>query len=311
MIGHADVTRLEQDTRALREQDYRHGGEPCLDRVRLRIRENLPMLAEPASEEVRRRLHVAVADLRNLAGWVCFDAGLVSHAQNHFAHALALAGIARDDGLIANLCYRLGRVYLHHGHVDEASRYFDLGQLAASRSGDRLAASILTVNSAWAYAKKGAEHDALTLLDRGHEQFGAADGATVAGWAKFFTDGDLSALAGAVHTDLAVTVGRHHSRTAIPLLTTAINGYGEDMVRSRIFSLIHLSTSQVIEGEVEVGVGTGLRALVSAGAIGSARVRDRLRPLALQVRRLTAHAGALDLAERIDAGVPASSPGDP
>ncbi|WP_330275432.1 hypothetical protein OG205_07085 [Lentzea sp. NBC_00516] len=301
MIGLADVTRLEEDIRALRELDYRHGGESCLDRVRRRIRDNLPLLTAPAAAEVRQRLHVAMADLRNLAGWVCFDAGLVTNAHNHFSHALALAGIAGDDGLIANVCYRLGRVYLHHGHLDEALRYFDLGRIAASRSGDRLAAGIISVNSAWACAKKGDEHGALTLLDRGREQFTASNRTEVAEWARFFTESDLSAMAGAVHTTLAGTAGRHHARTAVPLLHTAVNGYGEDMARSRILSLVLLSTDQLIEGDVEVGVGTGLRALDSAAAVGSARMRDRFRPLALQARRHHDHAGALDLAERIDA----------
>ncbi|MFJ5986228.1 hypothetical protein [Lentzea sp. NPDC092896] len=300
MIGLSDVTRLEEDTRALREMDYRHGGEPCLDRVRRRIRDNLPLLTAPVAAEMRQRLHVAMADLRNLAGWVCFDAGLVSNAHNHFSHALALAGIAGDDGLIANVCYRLGRVYLHHGHLDEALRYFDLGRLAASRSGDRLAAGILSVNSAWACACKGDEYGALTLLDRGREQFTASNRTEVAAWARFFTESDLSAMAGAVHTTLAGTAGRHHALAAVPLLRTAVNGYGEDMVRSRIFSLVLLSTGQLIEGDVEIGVGTGLRALDSAASVGSARMRDRFRPLAVQARRHD-HAGALDLAERIDA----------
>ncbi len=213
MIGLSDVMRLEEDTRAMRELDYRRGGEHCVDGVRLRIHDSGRLLATPAAEQVRRRLHVALADLRNLAGWVCFDAGQVTNAHNHFSYALALAGIARDDGLIANVCYRLGRVFLHHGHLDDALRYFELGQLAASRSGDELGASILSVNSAWACAKKGSEHVARTLLDRGQEQFTAADRTDVAEWAKFFTEADLSALAGAVHTDLACTVGPRHART--------------------------------------------------------------------------------------------------
>ncbi|WP_329792170.1 hypothetical protein V1227_09700 [Lentzea sp. DG1S-22] len=308
MMGLSDVTRLEQDTRALRGLDHRRGGEPCLDRVRLRIRENLPLLVAPASREVRQRLHVAVGDLRNLAGWVCFDAGLVTHAQNHFSHALALAGVARDNGLIANVCYRLGRVHLHHGHLDEALRYFDLGRLAASRSGDRLAGSILTVNSAWACAQKGAEHGALTLLDRGREQFSAANRTEVAGWAEFFTESDLSGMAGAVHTALVGTAGRHHAGTAVPLLVAAVDGYGEDMLRSRILSLVLLSTSQLVQGDVDIGVATGLRALEFAASVGSARVRDRFRPLAAQAREQPTHSGALDLARRIDARTITSAP---
>ncbi|WP_093603498.1 hypothetical protein [Lentzea waywayandensis] len=301
MIGLSEVTRLEEATRALRELDYRSGGETCLDGVRLCLRESLPMLTAPTSEHVRRRLHVAVADLRNLAGWVCFDVGLVDNAQNHFCHALALAGLARADGLTANVCYRLGRVFLHHGHFDEALRYFDLGQLAASRSGDGLAAGMLSANAAWACAKKGAEHSARTLLDRGQEQFIAANRSGVAGWAEFFTPADLSGLAGAVHTDLAVTAGRHYARTAVVLLTTAIDGYDEGMARSRTFGEISLATSHLIEGDVEAGVDVGLRALASSGSVGSARVRDRFRPLASHARRFRDHGGARELAGRIDA----------
>ncbi len=311
MVGLSDVTRLEQDISVLREIDYRRGGEHCLDGVRHRIHDSAPLLAAPAPEQVRRRLQVAVADLRNLAGWVCFDAGLVSSAHNHFCHALALAGLARDDGLIANVCYRLGRVFLHHGHPDEALRFFDLGQLAASRSGDRLHASILSVNSAWAHAKKGAEHDARTLLDRGQEQFAGVNGTGTAGWAAFFTAGDLSAVAGAIHTDLADTAAPHHALTAVPLLTTAVEGYDDHMVRSRTFSLILLSTSHLITGDIDAGVSTGMRALAAADAIGSARVRDRLRPLASHARRHQGHAGARELAKRIDAGVPAAPPENP
>jgi len=309
MLSLLDVTRLEDDIRALREMDYRRGGEPCLDRIRHLIRESVPLLVTSAPEKVRRRLHVAMADLRNLAGWVCFDAGLVSSAHNHFCHALVLAGLARDDGLTANVCYRLGRVHLHHGQPDEALRYFDLGQLAAARSGDQLDASILSVNAAWAHAKKGAEHEARTLLDRGREQFGAADRATSAGCTAFFTAGDLSALAGAVHADLADTTDPRHARTAVPLLTAAIDDYGEDMVRSRTFSLILLSTTHLIAGDIDTGVSTGLRALASAGTVGSARVRDRLRPLATHAHTHRAHTGARDLARRIGAGIGTASLG--
>jgi hypothetical protein len=308
MIGLSDVVRLEEDIRALREMDYRSGGEACLDGVRQRIRDSLPLLTASVPEHARQRLHVALADLRNLAGWVCFDAGLANSAHNHFCHALVLAGLARADGLTANVCYRLGRVFLHHGHLDEALRYFDLGQLAAARSGDELSASMLSVNAAWACAKKGAEHRARTLLDRGQEQFTAANRTGVAGWAKFFTEADLSGLAGAVHTDLAGTSGRQYARTAVSLLTTAIDGYDEGMVRSRTLSLILLSTSHLIEGDVQIGVDTGLRALATSGTLGSARVRDRFRPLASHARRHREHAGARELARRIDAGTAAPAP---
>jgi hypothetical protein len=301
-IGLSDVTRLEADTRALRAMDYLRGGEPCLSDIRLRVRESSQLLATLSTDEVRQRLYVVLADLRNLAGWVCFDAGMTGRAHTHFGHALVLAGLARHTGLTANVCYRLGRVFLHDNELDEALDYFALGQLVAARSGDELEASILSVNSAWAWAKKGAEGNARALLAHGRAQFAAADHTSTADWARFFTENDLSALAGAVHTDLALTVGPQHARIAVPLLAGAIDGYDDGMARSRTLSLILLSTSHLIAGDLDNGVDTGLRALAAAGAVGSARVRDRIRQLATHARGRRSHAGAQELAELIDAG---------
>lgn len=308
MIGLSDVSRLEERTRALREQDHRGGGENCLDDVRRGIHDSLPLLTARVPTHLRQRLHVAVADLRNIAGWICFDSGLVRTAHNHFCHALVLAGLARADGLTANLCYRLARVFLHHGQIGEALRHFELGRLSAVRAGDDLAAGLLSMNAPWACAKQGAERDALALLDRGRDEFTAANRADVAAWAAFFTEAEVSGISGAVYADLSVTVGRQHATTAVPLLTAAIGEYDEDLARSRTFSLILLSTSNLVEGDVHTGVENGSRALVMSAHIGSDRVRDRLRPLASLARTHEKHSAARNLADRIDVCSSSSPP---
>jgi hypothetical protein len=300
-IDVSDIVRLEADTHALRALDYRQGGDSCLDAVRTRMREALLMLDASATEKVRRRLHVALADLHNLAGWVCFDAGLVSKSRVQFTQALVFAGWGRHDGLVANICYRLGRVCLHHESLDEALDYFRLGQLAATRPGNEIAASILSVNSAWAHAKHGAGDQALAELDRGRDQFATADHTQVPDWARFFTTTDLSAVVGAVHTDLARTVSPRHTRIAIPLLIEAIDDYDDDMARSRAFSLVLLSINHLLDRDLDMGVEIGFRALASAETLASTRVRDRIRPLGRQAERHVSHAGAQELAARIAA----------
>ena len=305
-IGLPDVERLETDTYALRMLDYRQGGDACLGAVRTRIQDGRLMLDASAAEYVQRRLHVALGDLYNLAGWVCFDVGLVGSARVHFAQALVLAGWGRNNGLIANVCYRLGRVCLHHESLDEALDYFELGLLAATGPGEEIAASILSMNSAWTYARKGEGDRALAELDRGQRQFAAADRTDVPSWAAFFTETDLSAVTGAVHTDLAQNMNQSHTRTAIPLLTEAIDGYGDGMARSRAFSLILLSINHLVDRDVDHGVAVGLRALAAAEPLTSARVRDRIRPLGRHAQRYHSHAGARELAARITdyAGTP-------
>ncbi|MCX2948943.1 hypothetical protein [Lentzea sp. NEAU-D7] len=123
----------------------------------------------------------------------------------HFARALVLAGRGQHDSQVANISCRLGRVCLHHGSLDEALDYFALGQLAAAGPGDEIAASILSMNSAWTHARKGDGGQALAELDRGRDRFAAVDPADVPSWAGFFTETDLSVMVGAVHTDLAHT----------------------------------------------------------------------------------------------------------
>ena len=96
-----DVERLEADTDALRLVDYRQGGDACLDAVRALIGGGRLMLEASAAEYVQRRLHVALGDLYNLAGWVSFDVGLVGSARVHFAEALIHAGWGRSNSLVA------------------------------------------------------------------------------------------------------------------------------------------------------------------------------------------------------------------
>jgi len=300
-IGLADVERLEADTHALRMLDYRQGGGDCLAAVRARIGDGRLMLDASAAEYVQRRLHVAMSDLHNLAGWVCFDIGQTGSARVHFAQALVLAGRGRHNGLVANISYRLGRVCLHHERLDEALEYFELGLLTAAGPGDEIAAGILSTNSAWTHARRGDADQALSELDRGRSHFEAADHTDVPTWARFFTETDLSAMTGAIHTDLALTVNPNHTRNAIPLLTEAVDGYGDDMARSRTFSLILLSINHLIDRELDHGVAIGFRALASAEQLASARVRDRIRPLGIHAKHHYSHAGARELAARIAA----------
>ena len=59
-------------------------------------------------------------------------------------------------------------------------------------------------------------------------------------------------------------------------MTEAADRYGDDMVRSRAFSLIMLAMSRLVDGEVDQGVEAGFRALACAEPLASLRVRDRM-----------------------------------
>jgi hypothetical protein len=67
---------------------------------------------------------------------------------------------------------------------------------------------------------------ALALLGRSKDHFTRADLAKAPARALFFTETDMSAIVGTVYTELALTMDPTHTRSAIPALSAAINGYG-------------------------------------------------------------------------------------
>lgn len=277
--GTSDIEALEAQTRALRAVDYQSGGGMCRDAVVVRIHRAHQMLKTRMSDSVRDRLFCAIADLHNLAGWTCFDSGHVGAAHHHLDVALELAARGGNDALTANVHYRRGRIHLHHGTPDEALAQFQLGQLAARRAGSKLAASILSANQGWAYAKKGNTNLAVELLGRAKEEFAESEEGAPPDWARFFTEIDVSAMVGSAHIDLALRNGGRHIEIAISALIDAVGGYGPEMARSRSLCLIMLAIGHLLDGDSDQALSVATEAIQAAETLKSVRTRDRLRPL--------------------------------
>jgi tetratricopeptide (TPR) repeat protein len=155
-----DVRQLEAATRALRSLDDRHGWRLSWDAVAAQLSWGHQLLSAPASEEVRQRLHVALAELHNLAGRTAFDRGRFDVARDHFGRALELAKAGDADELTANILCRMGRLYLHTDVPDEALKMFELGQLAALRCRADHVMAELKLNEEWALAMVRLKNDA-------------------------------------------------------------------------------------------------------------------------------------------------------
>jgi tetratricopeptide (TPR) repeat protein len=294
-----DVRQVEAATRALRALDYQYGGGFCRDAVVAQLSWGQQMLDSSAASPVKSRLFVALADLHSLAGWTSFDTGLMDSARGHFANALELAKQGDNNPLVANILYRMGRVYLHQEAPNDALKLFQLGQIAAQESGSELAIAVLAANQAWAYAMMKNEDQALKLLGLAKDEFARANLAEAEDWVKFFNETDVYAMIGTVHTVLARDVDLKHTRYAIPALTRAIDAYGEDMQRSKTFNLSALATNHLLEGDIDHGARVGRAALESAEGLKSARIKDRMRPLQEEAEKRKNNPDARDLAERL------------
>src|SRR6266540_2726280 len=245
-IGMTDVRQVEAATRALRSLDYQYGGGFCRDAVVAQLSWGQQMLGASGADHVKKRLHVALADLHNLAGWTSFD---------------------------------MGRVYLHKEAPDDALKMFQLGQIAAQESGSELAVAVICANQAWAYAMMGHEEQTMKLIGRTRDEFQRANLGEAEDWVRFFNETDVYAMIGTVHTVLAHNGFPKHTQYAIPALTRAIEAYGDEMARSKAFNLSALATNHLLDGDIDHGVKIGNSAVDLAEHLKSNRVRDRMRPL--------------------------------
>lgn len=296
--GKDHVARVEASVADLRALDYRRGGGACREAVIALLDHTQQLIAAAPPGPLVDRLALALADLQNLAGWTSFDIGLTDAALGHFDAALDLASGQEHYDLMANICYRTGRVHLHHDAPEQALEEFAQGRHHAELAGSPLALAILSANQAWAHAKLGHDGDALSLLSRTIDEFGQADIRMAPPWAAFFDATDLTAMIGTVHTELALTADDKYARSAIPALLDAIQGYGDDMARSRAFNVIALALDHLIDGDVKEGIAAGERALELSAGVESSRIKDRINPLLNRLGKFT-HADARELAVRI------------
>jgi tetratricopeptide (TPR) repeat protein len=298
-VDKTDVRHVETLTSALRALDYEYGGGSCRDACVALLKWANPLLDTGPPGQVVERLQVAIADLHNLAGWASFDMGLLESAHLHFGRAMGLARACGNSALQANIHYRMGRVHLHYELAEDALASFQRGLPIAQASGSTLAVSILHANEAWAFAKMGAERQALRQFARAQDEFERSVAEDAPPWARFFDFADLVSIGGMVHTELARTCDVKYARSAIPLLTRAISSGGEDAARSQSFRLAALAVNYLVQNEAEQAREIGEQAIEVSGSIRSARTRDRMRPLKQEAERLRGNEAADELAFRL------------
>ncbi|MBV9845654.1 MAG: helix-turn-helix transcriptional regulator [Kutzneria sp.] len=300
-IGLTDVRQIEAATRALRSLDYQYGGGFCRDAVVAQLSWTRQLLEVTSSDVVRSRLFKAVADMHSLAGWTSFDIGLLDSARTHFAKALELAKQGGDNGLVANILYRMGRVYLQNEAPGEALKMFQLGQIAAQESGSALTVAVLCANEAWAYGKLNRQDQVQRMIGRTRDEFERAQSEDVPSWVKFFDVNDLHGMIGSALSALGEFEENRlkYAPLAVNELVKCNEGYESNMQRTHVFGLSMLAENHMRVGDVDQGVKVGNQAMKLGEAIKSKRVVARLKPLQIEASRRKNNSAALDLAERL------------
>jgi len=236
-----------------------------------------------AAEQVTRSLGSALAELDELAGWCCHDAGLDRHARWHYRTAADLARRVGDDYRVASALRFAGLVDARRDRPNDAIKLY---QLAGVKLGNRDADLAGWLNAVSAGA----------LADMGHEQAGDHLARARDGWQA--TDAveraDQNYQSALVYTKL----GR---LDVAEQLTASINGAGRQRPVG-VFAGILRATIYVQTGEPR-GLGMAKSAIESVAPMHSIRARERLAPLgdALESRRGSDYQQLAQMARRVSA----------
>jgi tetratricopeptide (TPR) repeat protein len=278
-------------TEQFRSLSLRYGGQAdIVDAVANRA---MRLLTVPADDAVQRSLRSALSELREFAGWCCFDQRAYGVAGMHFTEAVGLARAANDPYGAAYALYHSGCMIEERGHPNDALKVFQLALFTLPKGDPRASAlgAGLRVDSASALAHLG-------RADMARSELSAAWNT----WQPPHENnrGGMEWVAALVERDL----GRLD--TAEQLAALSVRHWGSNgNRRDAALPAITLAELHVTAGEPS-GLVLAKSAINSVAPLRSVRARERLLPLAdaLDTRRGSDYQELARLARRV-ATVPA------
>ena len=257
-LGVSDVAEIKNTTAQLRATAQQCGGQARAASAAATHYRRLT--AVPAAGQVVRSLGAALAELDELAGWCCYDAGLDRHARWHYRTAVDLARRVGDDYRVASALRCAGLVDARRDRPNDAIKLYQIAGVKLGKRDPDLAAWLDAVSAG-------------ALVDMGHEQAGDHLARAQDGWQA--TDATERADQNYQSALVYVRLGRLDVAEA---LTASVNGAGR--VRPvGVFATILRATIHIQAGEPR-GLPMAKSAIDATAPLRSVRARERLVPLA-------------------------------
>jgi transcriptional regulator with XRE-family HTH domain len=278
-IGDSMIATIRTRTAELRRMDDHLGGNDLLQTVVAELAATTAVARDASySEEIGRKLLAAIGDLAQIAGWVAADAGENDLAARCYVGGAQAAHAAGDRALAATLLSMLSYLTASVGDPSEAVLLARTAHVGAR--GTTPAVRILVAERvAWAHAVAGDTSRCERALGEVDDLFADVRLSDEPDWAYWLTRDEIDIMAGRCYTEL------RRPMRAVPLLDTALAGYGTGNPRESALYSTWLADSYVQAGEIEQAAEVACHALGLATAVNSARsrhrvdlVRARLRP---------------------------------
>ncbi len=197
MLGPGMVDDLDDITGKLRRIDDEIGGGPLIDMVSAQATYTGRLLREYTyTDSVGRRLHMTLAELLRLGGWVCYDGGDYPRAQRFWVAALHAAHTAGDSALGANILGFMSEPAWELGRPGDATRLAATA-LAGYKGASPKVSAILHMRSAVAHAANGEAADSRRAIDSAHSSFhNSPPESGEPGWCYWLDEGSLHTMTG-------------------------------------------------------------------------------------------------------------------
>ncbi|MGB6164371.1 MAG: helix-turn-helix transcriptional regulator [Pseudonocardiaceae bacterium] len=249
-------------------------------------------------ESTGRKLHLALAELGQLAGWGAYDAGQPGLAQRYYVASLRAAHTADDRPLGAYTLGYLAYQATRQGRPAEAVTLIETA-LAGVRGRETPALlAELYSKQADAFATLSETVDCTTAMSKARNQIEHLSPDDDLSFLYWVTPAEVTAYAG----QCLLQLGRADQETV--LLDDGIALFEESFVRNRQAYVIHLADALSRPGEqrdLDAAAGRGMEAIHIAESLDSTYSIDLLRNLYRQMQPHTAVHAVRDFLDQAQA----------
>lgn len=231
-------------------------------------------------EPTGRKLHGALAELGQLAGWAAYDAGRQALAQRYYIAGLRAAHTADDRPLGAHILGSMSDQAVLEGRPAEAVTLIRTAFAGIRGAGTPRLLSELYMRQGYAL---GAMHDTpgcTTAISKARSHLEPRDDDPA--WLYWVSPADITASAGCSLLLLG------HPERAAPLLAEGIDLFDKSFVRDRQLFSVRLATALARPGkqrDLDAAASRGIEAITMAESLDSPRsiglvrdLRDQMTP---------------------------------
>ncbi|MGQ0719815.1 MAG: helix-turn-helix transcriptional regulator [Pseudonocardiales bacterium] len=232
-------------------------------------------------EPTGRKLHVALAELGQLAGWAAYDAGQQSLAQRYYVAGLRAAHSADDRPLGAHILGAMAYQAAREGHPAEAVTLIDTAVVGARGQETARMLANLYSKQAYAFATLRDASGCTAAISKARTHVEHLNRDDDPPWLYWVGPAEVTAGAGRCLQKLGQT---DH---AVAMLDEGIALFDESFVRDRTNYVIHLADALARPGkqrDLDAAAEQGMAAIDLSKSLDSTRAIGRLRDLCHQMK---------------------------